>query len=92
MAQPIVSRGTITALSRLERGFESRWERHKNKRLPGVTKVVRGAQVPRNASVCDENLTRHTRVIATHGSLHILEVRDERGRKALRYVRDRPLA
>jgi hypothetical protein len=26
--------------------------------------------------------------IARHGSLLILEVRDERGRKALRYVRD----
>ncbi len=82
-----VPRGTETALSRLERGFESRWERHKNKRLRVVTKAIRGAKVPRSASVCDENLTRHTREIARHGSLLIFEVRDERGRKALRYVR-----
>lgn len=31
---------------------------------------------------------RAAKILATHGSLTIVEVRDERGRRALRYVRD----
>jgi hypothetical protein len=52
-----------------------------------MNKVIRGAKVPRSASVCDENLTRHTQVVGRHGVYLLVEVRDERGRKALRYIR-----
>lgn len=46
----------------------------------------------------DDAVSSHPRMISdtrlrflgTHGSHHILEVRDERGRKALRYVRETP--
>lgn len=90
-AQPIVPRGSITALSRLERGFESRWERHEIKTLPILVKAILSARVPLRAKACDKNLTRLPQVIGRHGLRHEVIVRDQRGRSELRYLTDEQL-
>jgi len=59
-----------------------------------MNKVIRGAKVPRSASVCDENLTRLTpyQYVARHGARHAIKVRDGlTGRWTMRYVTDAEL-
>lgn len=48
----------------------------------------RVARKPRKPPAIEGALRDSSRVLACHGSLTILEVRDERGRRALRYAKE----